>query len=281
MLEWWQSIILGIVEGVTEFLPVSSTGHLTVTEKLMGMTIDDPTVTAYTAIIQVGAMAAAIVYFWGDIVRITVAWFAGLRSAEAREKPDYQMGWAVIAGFVITAVVALALEDLVEGPFRSLWFVVGGLLAWSVVMFAGDRWGSQRRGEASITWKDGALLGLIQVISLVPGVSRSGATISGALLMGIDRVTATRMSFFLGIPTLVAAGGLQVVQEASAIGGAGGVGWTATIIGIAVSFVVAYASIAWLLKWISTNDFTVFVVYRIALGLVVAGLLVAGTITPV
>ncbi len=281
MLEWWQSIILGIVEGVTEFLPVSSTGHLTVTEKLMGMAIDDPTVTAYTAIIQVGAMAAAIVYFWGDIVRIAGAWFAGLRSAEARQKPDYQMGWAVIVGFGITAVVALALKDLVEGPFRSLWFVVGGLLAWSVVMFAGDRWGSQRRGEASITWKDGALLGLIQVISLVPGVSRSGATISGALLMGIDRVTATRMSFFLGIPTLVAAGGLQAVQEASAIGGAGGVGWTATIIGIAVSFVVAYASIAWLLKWISTNDFTVFVVYRIVLGLIVAGWLVAGVITPV
>ncbi len=281
MLEWWQSIILGIVEGVTEFLPVSSTGHLTVTEKLMGMRIDDPTVTAYTAIIQVGAMAAAVVYFWGDIARITVAWLAGLRSSDARQNPDYQMGWAVFAGFFITAVVALALKDLVEGPFRSLWFVVGGLLAWSVVMFAGDRWGSQRRGEASITWKDGALLGLIQVVSLVPGVSRSGATISGALLMGIDRVTATRMSFFLGIPTLVAAGGLQAVQEASEIGGAGGVGWPATIIGIAVSFVVAYASIAWLLKWISTNDFTVFVVYRIVLGLVVAGLLVTGVITPV
>lgn len=281
MINWWQSIILGIVEGVTEFLPVSSTGHLTVVEKLIGLPINDPTVTAYTAIIQVGAMVAAIVYFWGDIMRIAGAWLAGLKSAEARLKPDYQMGWAVIVGFGITAVVALALKDLVEGPLRSLWFVVAGLIGWSLVMFAGDRWGRQERGEASITWKDGALLGLIQMISLVPGVSRSGATISGALLMGFDRVTATRMSFFLGIPTLIAAGGFQIVQEASAIGAPGGVGWAAVAIGTVVSFVVAYASIAWLLKFVSTNDFTLFVVYRIVLGLVIAGLLVAGIVTPV
>ncbi|HHU37708.1 MAG TPA: undecaprenyl-diphosphate phosphatase [Propionibacterium sp.] len=279
-MEWWQSVILGIVEGVTEFLPISSTGHLTVVEKLMGLQIDDPSVTAYTAIIQIGAMVASIVYFWSDIVRIASAWFAGLANKRMRTA-EYQLGWAIIAGFGVTAVVALALKDLVEGPFRSLWFVVGGLLVWSVVMFLGDRLGKQERGEDSITWKDGALLGLIQCFSLIPGVSRSGATISGALLMGVDRVTATRMSFFLGIPTLVAAGGFQAVTSASDIAGPGGVGWVATIIGIVISFVVAYASIAWLLKYVSTNDFTAFVIYRVVVGLVIGGLLLANVISPV
>lgn len=281
MISWWESVILGIVEGITEFLPISSTGHLTVTEKLLGLQIDNPSVTAYTAIIQIGAMIASIVYFWSDIVRIARAWFAGLRDADARRHPDWQLGWAIIAGFGVTATIALALKDFVEGPFRSLWFVVGGLLLWSVVMFAGDRLGTQRRGEDSITWKDGALLGLVQSVSLVPGVSRSGATISGALLLGIDRVTATRMSFFLGIPTLVAAGTMQAITQAEAIAAPGGVGWTATIIGIIVSFVVAYASIAWLLKFVATNDFTAFVIYRVVLGLLIAGLLVAGVITAV
>lgn len=279
MISWWESIILGIVEGVTEFLPISSTGHLTVVEKLMGLPIDDHSVTAYTAVIQIGAMLASIVYFWKDIVRIASAWFSGLRSDEARKNPDFQLGWAVIAGFGVTAVIALLAKDLIEGPLRSLWFVVGGLILWSGVMFAGDRLGKQNRGENSITWKDGVILGAIQCFSLVPGVSRSGATISGALLMGIDRVTATRMSFFLGIPTLVAAGGLQAVTQASAI--TAGVGWGATVIGLIVSFVVAYASIAWLLKFVATNDFTAFIIYRIVVGLVIGGLLLGNVITPV
>lgn len=280
MLEWWQSVILGMVEGVTEFLPISSTGHLTVVEKLMGLPINDPSVTAYTAIIQIGAMVASIVYFWSDIIRIAGAWFGGLAD-KAKRGPDFQLGWAVIAGFTVTAVVALLLKDLVEGPLRSLWFVVGGLLLWSVPMFIGDRVGKQNRGEDSITWKDGAILGLIQCLSLVPGVSRSGATITGGLFLGIDRITATRMSFFLGIPTLVAAGMFQAATSASSIAAPGGIGWVATIIGIVVSFVVAYASIAWLLKFVSTNDFTAFVIYRVVVGLVIGGLLLANVISPV
>lgn len=280
MLEWWQSVILGVVEGVTEFLPISSTGHLTVAEKLMGLPINAPSVTAYTAIIQIGAMLASIVYFWKDIVRIAGAWFAGLAD-RAKRGADFQLGWAIIAGFAVTAVIAFALKDLIEGPLRSLWFVVGGLLVWSFVMFGADRFGKQDRGEDSITWKDGALLGLIQCFSLIPGVSRSGATISGALFLGIDRVTATRMSFFLGIPTLVAAGGYQAISAASDISAPGGVGWLATIIGIVVSFVVAYVSIAWLLKFVASNNFTAFVIYRIVLAILIAGLLVAGVVTPV
>lgn len=286
MLQWWQSIILGIVEGITEFLPISSTGHLNVVEKLMGLSIDDPGVTAYTAVIQVGAMAAAIVYFWRDIIRIATAWFAGLaggkagaRAVDPKSNPDYQLGWAVIIGFAVTAVVALVFKKQIEGPLRNLWVIVAAFIVWGVVMLIADRMGKQTRGEHSITWKDGLLLGLFQSIALIPGVSRSGATISGALLMGIDRVTATRMSFFLGIPTLIAAGGFEAVTAAQHI--SGGVGWVSTGIGIVVSFVVAYASIAWLLKFVATNNFTAFVIYRIVAGLAIAALLWQGVITAV
>lgn len=277
-MEWWQSVILGIVEGVTEFLPISSTGHLTIAEKLMGMSISDPGVTAYTAIIQVGAMVASIVYFRRDIARITVAWFAGLRSADARRSPDYQLGWAVLAGVVVTSSIALVLKQWIEGPFRSLWVVALGLAAWSVVMFLGDRLGRQTRGEDSITLVDGLMLGAIQAFALVPGVSRSGATISGAMLMGIDRVAATRMSFFLGIPTLVAAGGFESVSAASHVSDS--VGWVPVVIGMAVSFVVAYASIAWLLKFVATNDFSGFVIYRAIAAVVIALLLTFGVVSP-
>ena len=191
------------------------------------------------------------------------------------------MGWAVIAGVAVTGIIAFALKDIVRGPLRSLWFVVGGLLVWSIVMFCADKFGKQDRGEDSITWKDGALLGLIQCFSLIPGVSRSGATISGALFLGIDRLTATRMSFFLGIPTLVAAGGFEAVSSFDEIAGPGGVGWAATIIGIVISFVVGYVSIAWLLKFVASNNFTAFVIYRIVLAVIIGGLLLAGVITPV
>lgn len=278
MINWWQSIVLGIVEGITEFLPISSTGHLTVTEKLMGLPIDDPSVTAYTAIIQVGAMIASIIYFWGDIVRFATAWFAGLRNADKRGS-DYRMGWAIIAGFIPTAVIALLAENLITGVLRSLWAVVVGLVVWSIAMFIGDRVGKQNRGEDSITVRDGVILGTLQSLALVPGVSRSGATITGGLLLGLDRVAATRMSFFLGIPTLIASGLYQAVKEAKHI--ADGVGWGSTLLGTAVSGVVAYVSIAWLLRYVSKNDFTGFIIYRIALALVIVALLVTQVISAV
>jgi undecaprenyl-diphosphatase len=281
MIEWWHAILFGIVEGVTEFLPISSTGHLTLVEGILGFDVADPSVTAFTAIIQVGAMVAAIIYFWSDIVRFATAWFRGLRIAEHRQDPDYRMGWAIIVGFAITAVIALVFKDLVEGPLRSLWAVVAGLLGWSVVMLAADRLAKVVRDEHSITWRDGAVLGLVQAISLVPGVSRSGATIAGGLFRGLDRVSATRMSFFLGVPTLIASGAFQAVTEARNIGAPGGVGWAATALGTVVSGVVAYASIAWLLKFVTSHDFTAFIIYRVLLAGVIITLLLTGVIPAV
>ncbi|MDR1512774.1 MAG: undecaprenyl-diphosphate phosphatase, partial [Propionibacteriaceae bacterium] len=246
-MDWVAAIVLGVVEGITEFLPVSSTGHLTVTEKLLGLTIDDADVTAFTAIIQVGAILAAIVYFWRDIVRLAVGWFRGLFS-RARRGTDYRLGWAVIVGSIPIGVVGLALQKYIEGPLRSLWVVAGALIVWSFFMWAADkrtqtlaRGGGRRvtglRGEDSLTVWDGLIIGLTQCLALVPGVSRSGATISAALFRGIDRKTATRWSFFLGIPALTASGVLQAYKAYDDI--ATGVGWKATGVATGVSFVVA------------------------------------------
>ncbi|MEL4504656.1 undecaprenyl-diphosphate phosphatase [Luteococcus sp. H138] len=282
-MTWWESIILGVVEGVTEFLPVSSTGHLTITEKLMGMPIDDPGITAYTAIIQIGAILAAVWYFREDIVRIGVAFVKGLTNKGARDA-DYNMGWAVVVGTVITSVVALLGKDLITGALRSMWVVAAGLIIWSVAMYLGDRHSaklsaSEKRGLETITWKDGAILGTVQCLSLVPGVSRSGATITGGLFSGLDRVAATKLSFFLGIPALVAAGVYEAASEASHIDAT--IGWGVTGIGTVVSFIVAYASIAWLLKFVASNTFTSFVIYRVLVGLAIIGLLLANVITAV
>lgn len=275
-MDWWQAIILGVIEGITEFLPVSSTGHLTITEKLMGMSLDDPSLVAFTAIIQLGAILSAIIYFWSDIWRVLTAWWQGLWQKKARKKFDYKYGWAIILGSVPIAVVGLAFKDEVETTLRSLWFVVAGLIGWSIVMWLADKYSATKRAEKDTTWKDTLIIGLVQVLSLIPGVSRSGATISAGLFRGFDRVAVTKLSFFLGIPALVAAGTLQAVTQYQHI--ADGVGWLNTLLALTVSFLVGYAAIAWLIKFISSNDFSVFIKYRLALGLVLAVLILSGTI---
>jgi undecaprenyl-diphosphatase len=263
-VELWQAVILGIVEGITEFLPVSSTGHLTITEKLLGLRVDDVAVTAYTAIIQVGAIAAAIIYFRHDIVRIVVSFVRGIISAPARQTADWRLSTAVVAGSAPIAVVGIVGQDVIEGPLRSLWFVAGGLIIWSGVMVLAERVATQQRTEHDVTLMDGVVIGLAQCFALVPGVSRSGATISAGLIRGIDRVTATRLSFFLGIPALTAAGILEAVSYRDEI--TARVGWTATAVGTVVSFVVAYVSIAWLLRFVVRHSIVTFVWYRVALG---------------
>lgn len=278
-MQWWQAILLGIIEGVTEFLPISSTGHLTIAEKLMGMPLDDKSLIAFTAIIQIGAIAAAIIYFWQDIWRVLSVWWRGLWSARARRKFDYKYGWAIIIGSVPIAALGLTFKDEIETVLRSLWFVAGALILWSVVMWLADKYAVAKRAEDQTTWRDTLIIGLGQCLSLVPGVSRSGATISVGLLRGFDRVTVTKLSFFLGIPALVAAGVLQAATEYQHI--ASGVGWSATLLATAVSFAVGYASIAWLLKFVASNNFSLFIWYRVGLGVLMIGLLMSGVISAV
>jgi undecaprenyl-diphosphatase len=272
MLTYFDAIVLGIVEGLTEFLPVSSTGHLTVAEKMLGLPVDDKAVTAYTVIIQFGAIVATFIYFAKKIARLFMAWVRGLTNADARGH-DYTLAWAVIVGSLPVGVVGFVGKDLIAGPLRSLWVVAGALVLWSAVMV----WAEKRhdklveagtqRGEGAVTLKDGLLIGMMQCFSLIPGVSRSGATISAGLLRGIDRVTATELSFFMAIPALTAGGVFQAVEERH---GLSNLGMGQMLVGILVAFVVAYASIAWLLKFVANNSLMAFVNYRIVVGTALA-----------
>ena len=279
-LTYFDSIILGIVEGLTEYLPVSSTGHLTITEKMLGLTVDDKSVTAYTAIIQVGAIAATVLYFFKDIVRLLGAWFRGLRSADQRTHHDYQLAWAVIVGSIPVGVVGFLARKAITGGLRSLWVVAAALILWSVVMWVAERRhtvlesSGVQRGEGQVTMRDGLVIGLAQCFSLIPGVSRSGATISAGLVNGLDRVTATRLSFFLAIPALTAAGLYELKDVDPSV-----VGMGQLAVGTVISFVVAYASIAWLLRFVAHHPITTFVWYRVALGLVLIVVLGAGWLT--
>ncbi|MBB2987677.1 undecaprenyl-diphosphate phosphatase [Terracoccus luteus] len=281
-LSYLDSVILGVVEGLTEYLPVSSTGHLTITEKLLGLEVNDPAVTAYTAVIQLGAIAATLLFFHKDIIRFARAWFRGLANADARRDPDYGLAWAVVIGSIPVGIVGFALRGLISGGLRSLWVVAAALLLWSVVMVVSERVYARHekagttRGEHSVTPVDGVVIGLVQCFSLIPGVSRSGATISMGIARGIDRLTATRLSFFLAIPALTAAGLFQAVDERDNLV-TFGVG--PVLVGIVVAFVVAYASIAWLLRFVASNSLLPFVWYRVALGVVLAGVLAAGLIS--
>jgi undecaprenyl-diphosphatase len=273
-----QAVVLGVVEGVTEFLPVSSTGHLTLAEGLMGLPVDDEGVTAFTAVVQVGAIAAVLVFFRADVVRLARAWARGLVDRDARADPDHHLAWCVVVGSVPVGVVGFLGRDLVAGPLRSLWVVAGALVAWSAVMLLAERLGTRRRGEGELTLRDAVVVGLVQCVALVPGVSRSGATISAGLLRGLDRVSATRLSFFLSIPALTAAGAYEAVGSAGAVSGS--VGWGPTVVATLVSLVVAYACIAWLLRFVARHPITVFTGYRVVLGVVVAGLLATGVLSP-
>ncbi|AJF68947.1 undecaprenyl-diphosphate phosphatase [Streptomyces vietnamensis] len=270
-----QATILGIVEGVTEFLPISSTGHLKITEGLMGIPVDDPSVVGFSAVIQVGAIAAVLLYFFKDIVRIVTAWGRGLADKEERYHHDYKFAWWIIFATIPIVVVGLAAKPLIEGPLASLWVVAGSLIVGSGVMWVADQMGRHKRGEDDTSFKDAMLVGCSQILALLfPGFSRSGATMSTALLLDLDRVAATRLSFFLGIPALTGAG---VYELKDAVGA--GVGLAPLVVGTAVSFIVAYASIAWLLKYVARHSFNAFVVYRVIVGVLLLGLLGTGVLS--
>jgi undecaprenyl-diphosphatase len=273
-LSYFDAVVLGFVEGVTEFLPVSSTGHLTITEKLLGLPVDAEAVTAFTAIIQFGAIVATFLYFRADIARLGLAWVSGLLSATERQHPDYRFAWYVIAGSTPVVVAAIMARSLITGPLRSLWVVAAALVLWSAVMWFAERRPSQRLEEKDLGLREVLVIGLVQCFSLIPGVSRSGATISAGLLAGVDRVTATRLSFFLAIPALTGAGIFQLPSVDPDV-----VGWGPLAVGTLVSFVVAYASIAWLLRFVARHPISLFVPYRVVLGIALAVLLGTGVLS--
>jgi undecaprenyl-diphosphatase len=277
-LQLWEAVLLGLVEGLTEFLPVSSTGHLTIIEKMMGLSIDDPDVTAFTAIIQVGAVLATLIFFRRDWNRLVRGLLAGLRDPERRSERDYRFGIAVILGSIPIGIVGLTFKDEIETTLRNLWVVASALILWSFVMLYADRRARQDRHEDDVTWRDTLIVGIAQCLALIPGISRSGATMSAGLLRGLDRVTVTRLSFFLSVPALTAACVLQVITRYDDI--SAGVGWAPTLLATFVSFVVAYVAVAWLLRFIARHTYTIFIVYRLIIGTAVLVALGTGALAP-
>ncbi|GAB3660954.1 undecaprenyl-diphosphate phosphatase [Glycomyces tarimensis] len=270
-MEIWQAVILGIVEGITEFLPISSTGHLVVFFELLGIDPADRSVIAFNAVIQGGAILAILVYFTKDIVRIVKGFAVGLFNRDQRGV-DYRYGWYVIIGTIPVLIAGLALSNVVDRIF-NLWVVAIGAIGWSFAMWFAERVATHQRNENHANVWDAIFVGTVQVISLFPGVSRSGATMTAGLLRDFDRESATRFSFFLGIPALTGAGLLEMGELAG-----GTVPMGSLITGIVVSAVVAYISVAWLMKFVTNHTFMPFVWYRIAFGVIIILLLSTGIV---
>jgi undecaprenyl-diphosphatase len=260
VLDFLKAVFLGLLQGLTEFLPISSSAHLRIFPELFGW--GDPGA-AFTAVVQIGTELAVLIYFRKDIWRIVSAWVQSLYKPELRGTLDSRMGWYVIVGSLPIVVLGILLKDVIEEDFRNLWVIGAMLVVFGVILGLADRVGSQRRAIADMNLRNSVLLGLAQACALVPGVSRSGATISLGRLLGYDREAATRFAFLLAIPAVVGAG-LYELPEIP--GGENAYGPWPTLVATIVAFVVGYAAIAWLLRYITTHSYLPFVLYRIVLG---------------
>ena len=267
-----EGALLGLVQGLTEFLPISSSGHLAIVGTLVGA--DDPGA-AFTAISQLGTEAAVVLYFRRDIGRIVSRWVLSLAGRVPRSDPDARMGWLVILGTIPIGVLGLAFQDQIETVLRGFVVIATTLWVFALLLGAADRFGRKERTLDRLTWKHGLLFGLAQSLALIPGVSRSGGTITMGLLLGYTREAAARYSFLLAIPAVVASGLFQLYDELSA---GASVSWGPTVLATVVAFAVGYAVIAWLMRYISTHSYTVFVVYRLVLAVVVYALVALGAL---
>ncbi|CCK31648.1 Undecaprenyl-diphosphatase 2 [Streptomyces davaonensis JCM 4913] len=284
-MSWFESLILGLVQGLTEFLPVSSSAHLRLTAAFSGW--EDPGA-AFTAITQIGTETAVLIYFRKDIGRILLAWSKSLTNKAMRRDHDAQMGWLVIVGSIPIGVLGLTLKEQIEGPFRDLRITATMLIVVGVIIGVADRLAArdeaggrhraakQRKELQDLNVRDGLIFGLCQSAALIPGVSRSGATISGGLFMGYNREAAARYSFLLAIPAVLASGLFELKDAMEA----GGTDWGPTIFATIIAFFSGYAVIAWFMKFISTKSFMPFVWYRIALGILIIVLVATGALSP-
>ncbi|MCZ7461600.1 undecaprenyl-diphosphate phosphatase [Streptomyces sp. WMMC940] len=283
-MSWFESLILGLVQGLTEFLPISSSAHLRLTAAFAGW--HDPGA-AFTAITQIGTETAVLIYFRKDIARIVSAWFRSLTDKAMRRDHDAQMGWLVIVGSIPIGVLGVTLKDQIEGPFRDLRLTATMLIVMGIVLGVADRLAArdetggkhrvvrERKSLRDLSVKDGLIFGVCQAMALIPGVSRSGATISGGLLMGYTREAAARYSFLLAIPAVLASGVFELKDA-----GEGHVAWGPTVFATVIAFAVGYAVIAWFMKFITTKSFMPFVVYRIILGILIFILVGTDVLSP-
>jgi undecaprenyl-diphosphatase len=273
---WFEAVVLGVVQGLTEFLPVSSSAHLRIVGEAFGW--DDPGA-AFTAITQIGTEIAVLLYFRRDIGRIIVAWLGSL-AGRRKGDPDARMGWLIIIGSIPIVVLGLLFQDRIETTLRDLRIVAIALVAFSLILYWADRVGSKRRELGDLTVGHGIAFGFAQAAALVPGVSRSGGTITMGLFLGYSRAAAARYSFLLAIPAVLGSGVFQAYEALT--GGVAGetVAWGPTIVATAIAFAVGLTVIAWLLRYLDRGSFTPFVVYRVVLGLLVLALVGAGVLDP-
>lgn len=271
---WLEAIVLGIVQGLTEFLPVSSSAHQLIIGQLF-FGGHDPGA-AFTAVTQLGTESAVIIYFARDIGRIISRWFQALIGRIPRDDPDARLGWLVIIGSIPIGVLGLLFQDAIDSTLRNLWITVAMLAGFAVVLWIADRVAKNAYELNQMTWVDGIALGLAQALALIPGVSRSGATIAGGLFLGYTREAAARYSFLLAIPAVVISG----VFKLKDIPHDPSLSWGPTIVATVIAFGIGLAVIHWLLKYVSKHTFSLFVWYRIGLAAVVAGLLLVGVLQP-
>jgi undecaprenyl-diphosphatase len=272
VIGWFEAIILGIVQGLTEFLPISSSAHVLIVSQFFGW--DDPGA-AFTAVTQIGTETAVIIYFWRDIWRIITTWLKSLTDKSLRSSIDARMGWYVIIGTIPIGICGLLFQDAISTTARNLWLVSFTLIFFGIVLGIADRVGTKTKTVEDLNIRDGVLFGLAQTLALIPGVSRSGATISGGLFLGYDRAAATRYAFLLAIPAVMVSG----LYEATKISEQESVSWGPTIVATLIAFAIGYAVIAWLLRYITTNSYLPFVIYRIGLGVLLIVLLSTGVLT--
>jgi undecaprenyl-diphosphatase len=269
-----EAIVLGVLQGLTEFLPISSSAHQLVVPAMLGW--DDPGA-AFTAVTQLGTEAAVLIYFRHDIWSIATVWLRSLYRPVLRSTAHARMGWYLVVATIPIGILGLTFETQIENGARDLWLVGAVLIGFGLVLGYADRVGSHKRELGTISTRDGVLIGLAQSLALIPGVSRSGATMSAGLLLGLERAAAARFSFLLAVPAVVASG---LYQLAAVISGEEAQGAPLGYIALAtaISFVVGYAAIAWLLRYLTTHSVRLFVVYRIVLGTAVLALTAAGAI---
>ena len=272
MDSWFHAVVYGLVQGLTEFLPVSSSAHLRAVAAFAGW--EDPGA-AFTAVTQLGTEAAVLLYFRNDIWNIVRTWTLSLFRPELRGELDARMGWYVILGTLPIAVLGFLFQDTIENEFRSLWLIATTLVGFGLVLGVIDAFAHNEKILAKLTMRDGLLLGFAQAMALVPGVSRSGGTISMGLLLGYRREAAARYSFLLAIPAVLGAGLFELKDIVS---GEAPIAWGPTLLATVIAFFVGLAVIVYFLRYISTHSFRPFVIYRVALGLLILGLLAGGVI---
>ncbi|AZM44588.1 undecaprenyl-diphosphatase [Streptomyces sp. WAC 06738] len=282
-MSWIEAVILGLVQGLTEFLPISSSAHLRLTAAFAGW--EDPGA-AFTAITQIGTETAVLIYFRKDIARIVSAWCRSLTNKAMRSDHDAKMGWLVIVGSIPIGVLGLTFQESIEGPFRDLRLIATTLIVMGLLLGFADwrastgggrhRAAVKRKELTDLNTRDGLLFGFAQALALVPGVSRSGATITGGLFLNYNREAAARYSFLLAIPAVLASG----LFELRKVPGATHMNWGATVAATVIAFLVGYAVIAWFMRFITTRSFAPFVIYRVLLGILIFALVAAGALDP-